>query len=122
MYLHVCMATVCESLQNSRNVFMTPTVNCSIVTASAKCVNGIYHTQEEKILYQTRRNSDSHRPLTLYSTICILAYRIAGNFRGAHISRITRMGSNSRTLKSPKLISSLKVGVVYLLARVASQV
>ena len=27
------------------------------------------------------------------------------------------MGSNSRTLKSPKLISSLKVGVVYLLAR-----
>ena len=29
------------------------------------------------------------------------------------------MGSNSRTLKSPKLISSLKVGVVYLLARVA---
>ena len=24
------------------------------------------------------------------------------------------MGSNSRTLKSPKLISSLKVGVVYL--------
>ena len=28
------------------------------------------------------------------------------------------MGSNSRTLKSPKLISSLKVSVVYLLARV----
>ena len=27
------------------------------------------------------------------------------------------MGSNSRTLKSPKFISSLKVGVVYLLAR-----
>ena len=49
-------------------------------------------------------------------------YRIAGNFRGAHISRISRMGSNSRTLKSPKLISSLKVGVVYLLARVASLV
>ena len=46
-------------------------------------------------------------------------YRIAGNFRGA---RISRMGSNSQTLKSPKLISSLKVGVVYLLARVASQV
>ena len=33
-------------------------------------------------------------------------YRIAGNFRGAHISRISRMGSNSRTLKSPKLILS----------------
>ena len=45
-------------------------------------------------------------------------YRIAGNFRGAHISQISRMGSNSRTLKSPKLILSLKVGVVYLLARV----
>ena len=52
----------------------------------------------------------------------LMVYRIAGNFRGAHISRISRMGSNSRTLKSPKLISSLKVGVVYLLARVASQV
>ena len=49
-------------------------------------------------------------------------YRIAGNFRGAHISRISRMGSNLRTLKSPKLISSLKLGVVYLLACVASQV
>ena len=48
---------------------------------------------------------------------CMYSYRIAGNFRGAHISRISRMGSNSRTLKSPKLISSLKVGVVYLLAR-----
>ena len=47
-----------------------------------------------------------------------VVYRIAGNFRGAHISRISRMGSNSRTLKSPKLILSLKVGVVYLLARV----
>ena len=49
-------------------------------------------------------------------------YRIAGNFRGAHISRISRMGSNSRTLNSPKLISSLKLGVVYMLACVASQV
>ena len=49
-------------------------------------------------------------------------YRIAGNFRGAHISRISRMGSNSRTFKSPKLISSVKVGVVYLLTHVASQV
>ena len=29
------------------------------------------------------------------------------------------MGSNSQTLKSPRLILSLKVGVVYVLARVA---
>ena len=55
----------------------------------------------------------------------MMLYCIAGNFLGAHIShisRISRMGSNSRTLKSPKFISSLKVGVVYLLARVACQV
>ena len=64
--------------------------------------------------------------LSSYFHVCgsknVVQYRIAGNFRGANISRISRMGSNSRTLKSPKLISSLKVGVVYLLARVASQV
>ena len=52
----------------------------------------------------------------------MMLYCIAGNFIGAHILRISRMGSNSRTLKSLKFISSLKVGVVYLLARVACQV
>ena len=51
--------------------------------------------------------------------LAIYKYRIAGNFRGAHISRISRMGSNSRTLKSPKLISSLKSGCGLLRARMS---
>ena len=97
------MAIDCESVHNSRNVFMPPTVNCSIATASTKHIIGMPHTRN-KTLYQTHWNISIR---TLHTDFICSTAQYTFKSKSAGLSRIKYLRTMKRIVTARILLCLL---------------